>query len=120
MSGKRKTKQRLWRWRSSPLRRHDDILEAWIILVTWVVILVGGAVIWTVTGRAAAQEFAWQRAERHAASAVLLSDAPPSTSAGSGSQVLATVRWTAPDGTTRTARALVPGGLPSGTVITVW
>ncbi|PZH20794.1 hypothetical protein C1I97_01110 [Streptomyces sp. NTH33] len=121
MSGKRSTKQRLWRWRSNPLRRHDDVVEAWIVLVMWVVILVGGALMWTVTARAAGQEFAWQRADRHAVPAALLTDAPQSTSTGSdGYRALAKVRWTAPDGTTRTAHTLVPSGLRSGTAVTVW
>ncbi|WP_316745421.1 hypothetical protein [Streptomyces sp. MK7] len=121
MSGKRKTKQRLWRWRRNPLRRHDDIVEAWIVLVMWAMVLVGGAIIWTVTARAADQEFAWERADRHATSAVLLTDAPQSASPGSDShRSLAEVRWTAPDGTTRTARTLVPAGLPTGTTVTVW
>ncbi|WNM32103.1 hypothetical protein RKE30_17640 [Streptomyces sp. Li-HN-5-11] len=121
MSGRRNTKHRLWRWRSNPLRRHDDVVEAWIVLAMWVVILVGGAIVWTVTARAADQEFAWQRADRRAAPAVLLTDARQSTSTGSDThRALAKVRWTAPDGTVRTARTLVPSGLHSGTAVTVW
>ncbi|MEV8066656.1 hypothetical protein AB0P32_11020 [Streptomyces sp. NPDC085995] len=111
----------LWRWRRSPLRRREDLAEAWIVLVTWVLMLVGGALVWTVTARAADQEFARQRADRHAAEAVLLTDAPASTTtAGDGSRTSARVRWTAPDGTDRAARTLVPGGLPAGATVTVW
>jgi hypothetical protein len=121
MTGRRTTKQRLWRWRSNPLRRHDDMVEAWIVLAMWVVILVGGAIVWSVTARAADQEFARQRADRRAAPAVLLTDVPQSASTGSdGDRGLGTVRWTAPDGTVRTARTLVPSGLRSGTTVTVW
>ena len=28
----KRTSQRWWRWRSNPLRRHTDIVEAWIVL----------------------------------------------------------------------------------------
>ncbi|MGN5377661.1 hypothetical protein ACQ4WX_07880 [Streptomyces lasalocidi] len=38
------TPVRLWRWRSNPLRRHSDVIEAWIILATWVFALLCGAV----------------------------------------------------------------------------
>ncbi|GAA2929658.1 Rv1733c family protein [Streptomyces mexicanus] len=121
MSGRTKAKQRLWRWRSSPLRRHEDVAEAWIILATWVLILVGGAIIWTVTARFADQEFAWQRADRHAVTAVLLSNAPPGASTGTDSyRSLAKVRWTAADGTTHTGRTLMPAGLPIGATVTIW
>ncbi len=123
MSGRTRAGQRLWlwRWRDSPLRRHEDVAEGWIILVTWVLILVGGAIVWTVTAQFAQRESAWQRADRHAVTAVLLSDAPPSASAGSdGYRSSAKVRWTAPDGTARSARTVVPAGLPAGTTVTVW
>jgi hypothetical protein len=120
MSGKRNPKQWLWRWRSNPLRRHEDIVEAWIVLVMWVVILVGGAISWTVTARAVDQELAWQRADRHTVSAELLTDAR-STSAGIDTyRASAKVRWTAPDGTIRTAPTWVPAGLAAGATVTVW
>ncbi|MFI1163480.1 hypothetical protein ACH4UM_07675 [Streptomyces sp. NPDC020801] len=120
-AGRIRTKKRLWRWRSNPLRRHDDIVEAWIVLVMWVVILIGGAVVGAVAALAADQEFARQRSDRHAVPAVLLTDLPRSTSTGSdGYRALAKVRWTAPDGATRTGRTLVSTGLRSGTTITVW
>ncbi|MFI2641772.1 hypothetical protein [Streptomyces sp. NPDC018610] len=123
MSARSNARQWLWPWRPrhNRLRRREDVVEAWIMLVMWALILVGGAIVWTVTARVAAQEFAWQRADRRTAEAVLLTDAPPSPSAaGDGSRTSAEVRWTSPDGTTRTARTLVPGGLSSGTTLTVW
>ncbi|MEW2267248.1 hypothetical protein ACGF5T_34870 [Streptomyces sp. NPDC047853] len=43
----------LWRWRSNPLRRHDDVIEAWMVLVTWAVIVGGGAVAGLVTAQTA-------------------------------------------------------------------
>ncbi|MFF8941534.1 hypothetical protein ACF1A5_04470 [Streptomyces sp. NPDC014864] len=120
--GTRRTGRRLWRWRRNPLRRHDDVVEAWVLLVMWVVIVVGGAIAGAVTALAADQEFARQRADRQAVRAVLLTDVPLGTSsAGSESyRAPGQVRWTAPDGTTRTGRTLVSTGLRSGSTVTVW
>nr|BFD80667.1 hypothetical protein StreXyl84_00680 [Streptomyces sp. Xyl84] len=119
MSGR--TRKRLWRWRRNPLRRHDDDVEAWILLVAWVLILAGGAIVWAVTARAVDQDFSRQRADRHAVAAVLLTDARPALSTASETyRASAEVRWTAPDGTARTARTQVPAGLPAGTAFTVW
>ncbi|MGW0080360.1 Rv1733c family protein [Streptomyces sp. NPDC003393] len=121
MRGNRHTGRRLWRWHSNPLRRHEDVVEAWIVLVMWVLILVGGAIVWTVTARAADEEFGWQRTDRHEVSAVLLTDAPRSTAPGTDTyRTQAKVRWTATDGTAHTARTLVPAGLRAGTPVIVW
>ncbi|MFF0087724.1 hypothetical protein ACFYR1_50145 [Streptomyces canus] len=32
MDGDKPAKKRFWRWRTNPLRRHDDIVEAWLVL----------------------------------------------------------------------------------------
>lgn len=122
MRGSSRTTKRLWRWRSSPLRRHDDIIEAWIVLAMWVVISVGGAAAGLVTAHAAAEECAHQRAERHSAQAVLLGAVPQDVPAvkGTGNRMLAKVRWTAPDGTTRTGYTRVSTGLHTGSRLTVW
>ncbi|WP_329282227.1 Rv1733c family protein [Streptomyces sp. NBC_01451] len=122
MRGNRCTRKRLWRWRSNPLRRHDDIVEAWIVLALWAIITIGGTVAGLVTANAAADMFAGQRAERHAVRAVLLTDAPPavSTLRGASGRSMATVRWTAPDGSTRTADTLVNAGLTAGSGFVVW
>ncbi|WP_229859937.1 Rv1733c family protein [Streptomyces anandii] len=110
----------LWRWRGNPLRRHDDVVEAWLLLVMWAVILVGGALAGTLAARAADQEFAHQRADRHPVAAVLVTDVPQTANGGDAYRAPAKVRWTAPDGTARTGRALVETGLQSGTKVTVW
>lgn len=112
----------LWRWRSNPLRRHDDIVEAWIVLAVWTVVVLGGAVAGLVTAHAADEVFARQRAERHPVRAVLLADTPADTLAtwGRGDQTWATVRWNAPDGTTRTGRTLVGTDLAAGATVTIW
>ncbi|WP_406164658.1 hypothetical protein [Streptomyces sp. NBC_00996] len=126
-------RKRLWRWRNNPLRRHDDIVEAplrrhddiveaWIVLAVWTVVAVGGTVAGLVTAHAADEVFARQRAERHFARAVLLNDVPRSVTAigGTTDRRMASVRWTNPDGSTRTGRTLVSTGLKAGSRVTVW
>ncbi|MEU6380764.1 hypothetical protein [Streptomyces sp. NPDC046909] len=118
MRGGRRTKKTLWRWRSNPLRRRDDVLEAWIVLAVWAVIAVGGTLAGIVTARAADDTFDRQRAQRTPVSAVLLADTPKATSNAYRSS--AKVRWTGQDGTTHTAKALVESGKKAGSRITLW
>jgi hypothetical protein len=116
------TRKRFWRWRSNPLRRHDDVVEAWIVLAVWAVVAVGGSLAGLVTAHAADEMLARQRAERHAVHAVLVTDLPGRTSSArsSGDKAVAKVRWTAPDGSPRTGRTLVDTGLKAGSDIEVW
>lgn len=122
MDGTQCAKRRMWRWRSNPLRRRDDIVEAWIVLAVWVVVIVGGTLVGLVTARAAGEVFLRQRSERHPATAVLLTDVPKAaTSAGPASGwALAKVRWTADDGTPRTDETLVARGRKAGAETVVW
>ncbi|MFC3350592.1 hypothetical protein ACFOOM_24855 [Streptomyces echinoruber] len=121
-NGSGRTRVRLWRWRSNPLRRRDDVVEAWIVLVMWLVVVVGGALVGLVTSHAADEMFARRRAERHPVRAVLVTDAPYDGTARGGTSVrtLTAVRWTADDGTARTGRTLVDSGLLAGSRVTVW
>ncbi|MGX4695282.1 Rv1733c family protein [Streptomyces sp. JNUCC 63] len=114
--------KRLWRWRSNPLRRHEDIVEAWIVLAVWVIVVVAGAVAGLVTARSAEHEFAEQRAHGRPVRAVLLADAPHGITAdwSTDGRVQGSVRWTAPDGTSRTGQTLVDGGLKAGARMMVW
>lgn len=118
----RSTRRRLWRWRRSALRRRDDVAEAWVVLVMWVSVLVGGAVVGLVTAHAAHEVFARERTERRAVTAVLVGEVPRSTAAVTSEsyRAPATVRWTASDGTTHTGRALVSTGLRPGAAVKVW
>ena len=122
MRGAMRTKKRLWRWRSNPLRRHEDIVEAWIVLAVWALVLVGGAVAGLVTANAADRTLAEQRALREPVRAVLVADVPDSTAVvgTSGDRRMATVRWTADDGTTRTGQTLVSSGHKAGSAVVVW
>ncbi|MFC8434950.1 hypothetical protein [Streptomyces sp. NPDC057253] len=116
MSGR--TRKWLWRWRGSPLRRREDVLEAWLVPAVWVLVTVGGTVAGVVTAESADGVFARQRAERTPVRAVLLADTPRATTHSFRS--LATVRWTAPDGSVRTDKALVESGRSAGAEVEVW
>jgi len=122
MGRNRHMKKRLWRLRSNPLRRHDDIVEAWIVLIMWAVVAVGGALAGLVTYHAADEVFAAQRTERHAVQAVLLTDTPPASSTPGGARDLikAKVRWTTADGSRRTGSTLVDTGQKAGSTVVVW
>ncbi|MER6030054.1 hypothetical protein [Streptomyces sp. NPDC001851] len=116
------TTKRLWRWRRNPLRRHEDVVEAWIVLIVWTLVLVGGALAALVTAGAAEDQYAERRAHRHAVRAVLLASAPHgvTTEWSTDSRVQGSVRWMAPDGTPRTGHTLVDEGLRAGTRVTLW
>ncbi|WDF43922.1 hypothetical protein PBV52_47630 [Streptomyces sp. T12] len=114
------TKKRLWRWRGNPLRRRDDIVEGWVVLAVWAVVLVGGTLAGLVTAHAAEVEFARQRAERHSVRAVLRADVPASTTAAGGTRALAKISWTTPGGDTHTDNTLVDRGQRAGAEVVVW
>lgn len=116
------SRQWLWRWRHNPLRRHDDVLEAWIVLAVWLVVLVGGVLVGALTARTAEASFDRQRQERTPVQAVFVGDVPnDAPRAGTVSdQVRAKVRWTGPDGAARTGTALVDRGEKAGARVTVW
>jgi hypothetical protein len=118
----RRVKKPQWRWRSNPLRRRDDIIEAWIVLAVWTLVAVGGTVVGVVTARAADDVFARQRTEREPVTAVLLHDVPQSVSGtgAAGERTATTVVWSALDGTTHTGRTLVDTGRRAGSTVTVW
>ena len=122
MSGKRgRTGVLLWRWRSNPLRRRDDVLEAWFLLAVWALVVVGGTLVGLVTAQAAGHSFGRQRAERTPVRAVLLADAPRSAIAGTGNHLTsARVRWTAPDRTPHNGSTLVSGGQRAGAAVEIW
>jgi hypothetical protein len=119
----KRARQPLWRWRSNPLRRHYDILEAWIVLVVWTAIALGGILIGAVTAHAAEESLTQLRQERHSVHAVLLESTTPALSTGEGAaygEVRAGVRWTASDGSLRTGRTLVEPGRKAGSKVVVW
>jgi hypothetical protein len=112
----------LWRWRNNPLRRRDDVVEAWVVLAVWAVVAVGGTLAGLVTAHAADEVFARQRAERHSLNAVLLAGVPRSLPGpGTTSDKIATrVRWMDSDGSVHTDKTLVNTGLKAGSRVVVW
>ncbi|MGW7296935.1 Rv1733c family protein [Streptomyces sp. NPDC054829] len=122
MDGTRCAKVRLWRWRYNPLRRREDIVEGWVVLAVWLLMLVGGTVLGLATARNSVDAFDEQRADRRPTHAVLQADVPESAkSVGAASDLaMGTVRWTTDDGTTHTDETLVDRGSKAGTEVVVW
>ncbi|MFJ7965623.1 hypothetical protein [Streptomyces sp. NPDC096324] len=115
-------KKRLWRWCDNPLRRRDDVIEAWMVLVVWTVFALGGTVAGLVTAQAADDAFARQRTQRHSVGAVILHDVPATASGpgASSGRLMTAVRWTATDGSSRTGSAAVPTGSRAGSKARIW
>lgn len=118
---RRRTRLLLWRWRSNPVRRHDDVLEAWLLLIVWALMAVGGTIVGVTTAHAADQVFAGQRAERIPVRAVLLDDAPRTAASGLGRDLAsAPVRWTTAGGSTHHGMTWVPTGQKAGSTVGIW
>ncbi|MET8831964.1 hypothetical protein ABZX40_14375 [Streptomyces sp. NPDC004610] len=117
-----------WRWRRNPLRRRTDRLEAWSALALVLLVpLLGLAALFTAGDTAERHYRALAEREartRHHLAAVLVRDAPEHPEPGSDEARLARypaeVRFTAPDGRTRTATAEVTPGLAAGDGVRVW
>ncbi|MFE2508849.1 Rv1733c family protein [Streptomyces naganishii] len=111
----------LWRWRRNPLRRTSDVVEAWILLVAWVLAVSGGLVAGLLTAGAMQQSADRVRAQSRPVAAVLTQEATHGAARPtSSSLVWGTVRWTEPDGSAHTDRARVPATARPGTSVTVW
>ncbi|MEU0471881.1 Rv1733c family protein [Streptomyces olivaceus] len=122
MRGDSTIRRSLWRWRRNPLRRREDVLEAWILLIVWFVIAVAAPAAGVLASHAAAHSAAERRVERHSATATLVSDASsnPLATGTTGGRVDATVRWTASDGTRHSGKIPVDEGMKAGSRVTVW
>ncbi|MEU3987710.1 hypothetical protein OG301_03060 [Streptomyces platensis] len=111
-------------WRRSPLRRRSDVAEAWLVLVTAVLIALGAPAAGLAAGHAVEDGTGQERQGRQSVSAVLTEN-PPSrigvdVSGGVGARVHATVRWTAADGAARTGVTTVSPDLRAGDRTTAW
>ncbi|MGW9031205.1 Rv1733c family protein [Streptomyces sp. NPDC055722] len=122
MTCHRPVRKPFWRWRSNPLRRREDVVEAWIVLAAWTVAALGGTAAGLVTAHAADETFAQQRADRHAVHAVLVTDVaqPAPALRAPGGKAFAEVRWTTPDGAASTGLTQVDTGLKAGSGVVVW
>ncbi|AVH54846.1 MULTISPECIES: Rv1733c family protein [Streptomyces] len=122
MTGSRCARVRLWRWRRNPLKRRSDVIEAWVVLAGWVIVLIGGLIAGLVAVAAVERSAERQRTERREVPAVLVEDAAdrPPAGATTDHRVWAAVRWTEADGSTRTDEARVPPRTRAGSSVTVW
>ncbi|MQY33453.1 hypothetical protein SRB17_14140 [Streptomyces sp. RB17] len=117
----RSLRARLWRFRRSPLRRTSDLVEAWLLLLAWVVGVLGGATAGVLAAMVADQGFEEERSGRREVVAVLLEHARDAVPGHADvSRASATVRWTTPDGGTRTGRTTVAAHTRAGTRVPVW
>lgn len=92
------------------------------MLAGWVLALLAGLLAGLGAAAAVEADADRRRAESRAVSAVLAENAEGEVLArvGSDQRVWATVRWTAPDGSTRTDEVRVVPGTPAGDRVTVW
>lgn len=122
MAGFRRGSSWAWRWRRNPLRRRSDVVEAWIVLMAWLVALAGGLLTGLVSADAVTRGLDRQWTQRRPVTAVLVERAPGVMSGrlGDDGRVWAGVRWTTPDGAVHTGRTKVPPGAASGSRVTVW
>ncbi|MFI9424026.1 hypothetical protein ACIG54_10760 [Streptomyces achromogenes] len=117
------TRVRLWRWRRNPLKRHSDVVEAWIVLAGWLLALLVGIVAGAAAAQTSESAFAARLARLHPVSAVLTDGAARTPAAAGGyddGRVWATVRWTDAAGSVRTDQVKVAPGAPPGSRVTVW
>ena len=118
----------LWRWRRNPLRRRTDLLQAWIALGLLLAVLVAAPAAMFSVGDSAYGHYrdtAEQQARtRDHVPAVLVHDAPrhpePGSDEAKKTRYPVEVRFTRPDGNTRTATTDVEPGLPAGSTVLVW
>ncbi|WP_046729274.1 hypothetical protein [Streptomyces humi] len=102
----------LWRWRRNPLRRSTDLIEAWVALVTLVLIAVAAPLLGAVVGAAAQgalqRSVRQQQHDRHLVVATVvrrLGGAPvepdPDTTSAHDTRSRVLADWTGPDGSHR-------------------
>jgi hypothetical protein len=117
------TGRRFWRWRRNPLKRGSDRVEAWALLLSGLLLVVGAPVVGVESGLATMADAARPPADWKPVPAVVTHKAPPpSTITGvdsAGRPVRATVRWHV-DGHDHTGEALVRPNSPAGTRTTIW
>jgi hypothetical protein len=113
-----------WRWRSNSLRRHSDLVEAWIVLVAWMVATVGAVAGGVIGAQIADRAVEQDRAGRRPVSAVLVRTVPGSgrdvVTGLTGDRLRATVRWTDAKGIVRTGATDVRSTARPGSAVTAW
>lgn len=119
---------RLWRWRRNPLRRPSDRLQAWVTLALALAVLTTAPAAMFAAGDSAQRHYR-STAEQEALTrtqhpATLTHDAPrhpePGSDEAKEARYPVPVRYTDPQGQTRTGRTDVQPGLPAGRTVLVW
>ncbi|MDH6218933.1 Rv1733c family protein [Streptomyces pseudovenezuelae] len=112
------------RWRSNPLCRRSDIVEAWILLTAWVVATIGAVLVGVVGTQVAERALARERAARTPVATVLVRIVPGSTrDVVTGiryDRVVGAVRWTDAKGTVRTGLTPVKPDSKAGSPVRAW
>lgn len=118
----------LWRWRRNPLRRRTDRLRAWIALGLLLAVLAAAPAAMFAVGDAAHRHYRGT-AEHEARTgehrpAVLVHDAPrhpePGSDEAKQTRYPVTVRFTGPDGESRTGKTEVEPGLSADSTVLTW
>lgn len=113
-----------WRWRSNPLRRRSDVVEAWILLAAWLVATVGAVLAGVVATQCAERALARDRAARTPVAAVLVRIVPGGTrdvvTGIRHDRVVGSVRWTDAEGTVRTGVTPVKRDTEPGSPVRAW
>ncbi|MFE2022351.1 hypothetical protein ACFW9O_30370 [Streptomyces sp. NPDC059499] len=114
-------------WRTHPLRRRIDVLEARLFLMLCAMVVVCASTIGMSHGWAAFDHeqslAAEQRADRHLVRALVLRDAassPWADESGRTERVPVPVRWTSANGADATGNALVAPGTERGEWTRLW
>ncbi|WBO67953.1 hypothetical protein O1G22_36620 [Streptomyces camelliae] len=114
----------LWRWRRNPLRRRADVIEAWLVLGTWLLTALAGVFAGLAAAGSVEDGLARERADWRPVVARVVEPVRAASPAQShtvvGEPVWAEVRWTAADGSVHTGQVRVRPGSAAGTPVTVW
>ncbi|MGW1071224.1 Rv1733c family protein [Streptomyces sp. NPDC002537] len=120
------------RWRSNPLRRRTDVLEAWVGAVAVVLMLLTGSAVGWVTGSLAHEALRHtvreQQLHRHLVTATAVRNLPVSvtetdreTAAGREGHHRVIARWAAPDGRAQYSGVVaVRQNTPEGRQFPLW
>ncbi|MGW2512937.1 Rv1733c family protein [Streptomyces scopuliridis] len=117
------TSQKFWRWRRNPLKRGTDRAEAWAVLTSGLLLVVGAPLAGVATGMSVAASDPRLPADWHSVSAVLTRKAPapaPADEVSHSDRVRATVEWRTADGSRHRGLAWVMPNTPAGRGVTVW
>ncbi|MCF6525357.1 hypothetical protein [Streptomyces sp. JJ36] len=120
----------MWRWRANPLRRRSDVVEAWVLLAALLLAGVGAVCAGVLAGKAVQSAAETQREQRQRVRAVVPEGSLPEPgnpareerrrASGGDDTLPATLRWTAPDGTTQQGTVRVPADVAAGDTVPLW